>query len=121
MRLSSYIIGIVFTCFALLQLNDPDFYVWVPAYLLPAAVGFVFPHRPLKRPILALVAITYLIAALLLFPTSIHQWIQAEERSQSFGMVLPGVEESRESMGLLLCFIALSFFWLKAKPVRDQA
>jgi hypothetical protein len=115
MRMLSYTIGIVFVLFALVQLNDPDFMLWVGAYMIPATLAFVFTHRKQNKLVLGIMAIMYLVAAIALFPPSIADWISAEEKSQSLGMTLPGIEEARESMGLFLCFIAIAFFWFKTK------
>lgn len=115
MRIVSYTIGIIFVLFALVQLNDPDFMIWVLAYLLPAALAFVFTHQKQSKLVLGIMAIIYLVAAIALFPPSIGDWISSEEKSKSLGMTLPGIEEARESMGLLLCFLAIAFFWFKTK------
>jgi hypothetical protein len=115
MRFFSYTIGIIFVLFALVQLNDPDFMIWVGAYMIPATLAFVFTHRKQNKLVLGILAIIYLVAAVALFPPSIGDWISAEEKSKSLGMTLPGIEEARESMGLLLCFVAIAFFWFKTK------
>lgn len=115
MRIFSYILGIIFVLFALVQLNDPDFIIWVGAYMIPAALAFLFTHRKQNRLVLGILAIIYLVAAIALFPPSIGDWISAEEEAKSLGMMLPGIEEARESMGLFLCFMAIAFFWFKTK------
>lgn len=114
MRIISFIIGIIFILFALVQLNDPDFLVWFGAYTLTATVAFVFPFRKPNKHLLLAMAIIYLIAAIALFPPSISEWISAEEEASSLGMKLPGIEQAREAMGLILCFFTVSFYWLKS-------
>ena len=115
MRVLSTVIGIIFVLFALVQLNDPDFYIWVGAYMIPATLAFVFTYRKQNKTFLAVLAIIYLVAAIALFPPSMSEWISAEEEAKSLGMMLPSIEEARESMGLFLCFIAIAFFWIKTK------
>ena len=115
MRIFSYLLGIIFTLFALVQLNDPDFVVWIGVYLIPAIVAFMFPHKKLNRSLLLVLALIYLFAAVVLFPPSIRDWISAEEEAKSLGMKLPGIEEARESMGLFICFLAIALFWMKSK------
>jgi len=34
------IIGIVFIIFAILQYNDPDYYIWIPVYSLISFIAF---------------------------------------------------------------------------------
>jgi len=120
MRIISYIIGIIFVLFAVVQLNDPDFMIWVAAYMIPATLAFVFPHKKQNRIFLGILALIYLVAAISLFPPSISKWISVEEEAQSLGMKLPGIEEARESMGLFICFLAISFFWFKSKGPVSQ-
>ena len=115
MRIYSYIAGFVFVLFALVQLNDPDFLIWFLIYMLVAAVSFVYTHRRPNRILLAVLAVASLVGAIALFPLNPQNWIEAEEKSKSLGMNLPGIEEARESMGLLLCFLVLGFYWLKAR------
>jgi hypothetical protein len=120
MRIFSYIIGIIFVLFALVQLNDPDFVIWVVAYMIPAIIAFMFPHKKQNRMFLVILALAYLIVAISLFPPSISNWISAEEESKSLGMKLPGIEEARESMGLFICFLAILFFWFKSKEATSR-
>ena len=115
MRIFTYSLGLIFTLFAIVQFNDPDFWVWVPVYLLPAGISVVYTHKKPQKMYLGILAIIYLIAAISLFPPSINEWISAEEEAQSMGMKLPGIEEARESMGLFICFLAMAFFWIKSK------
>lgn len=65
--------------------------------------------------LLGILALAYLSAALVLFPASITEWIDAEEQAQSLNITLPGIEESRESMGLFLCFATMTYYWFKAR------
>lgn len=115
MRILSYIIGVIFTLFAIVQFNDPDSALWVLAYLLPAVIAFVYPHKKPGKLILLILALAYLVGAVILFPPSLSSWLSAEEQSKSLGMTLPGIEEARESMGLFLCFLALGFYWVKSR------
>ena len=115
MRIFSYILGIIFTLFALVQFNDPDPAIWVSIYVVAAIVAFQFPHKKPNKWLLLAIALAYLTGAVLLFPPSMGAWISAEEQSKSLGMTLPGIEEARESMGLFLCFLAMAFYWSKTK------
>ena len=115
MRIFSYILGFIFLLFSLVQLNDPDALIWVIAYLIPASVAFLFTHRKFSKILIFGLTIGYLIIAIALFPPSFQEWIHAEEKAKSLGMNLPGIEEARESAGLLICSLALAFFGFKTK------
>lgn len=119
MRIFSYVLGTLFILFAVVQFNDPDPWIWVPVYLIPAFMSFVFTHSKTSRILLLVLGLIYLIAAIRIFPPSINEWISAEEESKSLGMNLPGIETARESMGLFICALTMLFFWSKHKnPVR---
>jgi hypothetical protein len=115
MRIFSYLLGVLFTVFALVQLNDPDPLIWVLVYMATAVIAFLFPHKKLNKWLLLAFAIAFLTGAILLFPPSMGAWLSAEEKSKSLGMTLPGIEEARESMGLILCFLTMIFYWTKAR------
>lgn len=114
MRIFTYLLGLIFILFSLVQLNDPDPVIWVIIYLVPAIISFLFTHRKVNRFMLFLLCLIYLIAAIYLFPPSISDWIHAEDKAQSLGMKLPGIEKARESMGLFICFLSLLFLWFKS-------
>ncbi len=115
MRIASYIIGFIFLLFSIVQLNDPDPLIWVIAYLIPAIVAFLFTHHKFSKTLIFAVAIGYLIACVATFPPSFQEWIHAEEKAKSLGMNLPGIEEARESAGLLICCLVFVFFGFKTK------
>lgn len=115
MRIFSYSLGVLFTAFAIVQLNDPDPLLWVLIYLVTAIIAFLFPHKKTNRWLLLVLGISFLTGAVLLFPPSLGAWLSAEEKSKSLGMTLPGIEEARESMGLLLCFLVMAFYWIKSR------
>ena len=37
---------VLLIAFAAVQYNDPDFYFWIPVYLLPAALAGLAAYRP---------------------------------------------------------------------------
>jgi hypothetical protein len=115
MRIFSYITGVIFLLFSVAQLNDPDLLIWVIAYLIPAIVAFLFTHRKFSKILIFALAIGYLIACVTTFPPSFQEWIHAEEKAKSIGMNLPGIEEARESVGLLICGLVLAFYGFKTK------
>ncbi len=115
MRVFTYTLGIILTLFAVVQFNDPDFFIWIPAYLIPALLSFLFTHKKPGRILVGSLSLIYLAAAIALFPPSVSSWISTEEEVRSLGMKLPGIEEARESMGLFICFLVLLLFWIKGR------
>jgi len=114
MRIVSYLIAVIFILFALVQYNDPDFFIWIPVYLIPAFIAIAYQRLKIHKAILGALTVLFVMAAVVLFPPSINHWIEAEETAGSLGMTLPGIEQARESIGLVLCALATGFYWLKS-------
>ncbi|MES2733172.1 MAG: transmembrane 220 family protein [Bacteroidota bacterium] len=110
MRYFSIFWVIIFVLFAALQLNDPDPLVWMPIYLYAALMAGLAAAGKFNIPALVVGAAFYLIGAIYLFPSSVGDWLHHEEQAKSLQMTLPFVEEARESMGLMICFLVLAFY-----------
>lgn len=107
MKYFAYIFSILFVVFAVLQYNDPDPYLWIPIYLSAAWLSWQVSKGKYQMPLLIGFALAYLVGAFYYFPPSISTWIHAEEQAKSLQMKMPFVEEARESMGLMICFVVM--------------
>src|SRR5690606_35064919 len=96
---------------ALVQINDPDPWIWVSIYLFAAFLsGYVaLGHYPLIP--LSIVAVLCLGGSLYYFPPSVSEWIAQEWAQQDLTMKTMAMEEARESLGLLLIAIVLGIAW----------
>jgi len=114
--------AVLFLIFALFQLNDPDPAIWVIAYGATALLAF-FAFRGRYYYISSgIIAIVFLVFSVLLFPLSPDDWWRMEEQSASLKMTMPGIEEARESIGLLLAASVLILItirgWLRRQSNR---
>lgn len=57
--------------------------------------------------------IAYGLGAIFLFPTNVSEWLHVEEQAKSFNMAVPFVEEARESLGLIICFLVNMVYLIK--------
>ena len=111
-------LSVVFILFALVQLNDPDPMLWIAIYgfvsitCLLAARGKIYLYITLAFMVLCIVW------AIVLFPISISDWWQLEEESASLKMKMPGVEEARESMGLLISALVLGIVFFRGRKIN---
>ena len=113
MRFFSIILGFIFLLFAAFQVNDPDPVLWIILYLVPAATSFILTYKYIHTAVLVLMFTVYLVGSIIIFPESPSQWLSIEQETKAFGMKLPGIEEGRESMGLLICsltFLGYAFY-----------
>lgn len=110
MKYLAFVFIILFTLFTLAQLNDPDPYIWVPFYLVPAAISYAVYRG--RYPLLAILplALLYLGFSLYTFPPSLSAWISDELSNQSMSMKTVSMEEARESLGSMICFAALGIY-----------
>jgi hypothetical protein len=108
----SYFLVLIFILFALVQLNDPDPWLWVPAYLFSAYTSYCSARNYYNPMLLIMLCPIYFFWGYSLFPESVSTWIQQEEVAKSMEMKMPFIEEARESLGLIICFIVNGIFLL---------
>lgn len=116
--------SILFTISAYLQINDPDPFIWVSIYLIAAVMSALAAmHRYPLIP-LVLIAVLCLIGSIYYFPPSVSDWIAQEWQQQDLTMKTASMEESRESLGLLLIAVvtgvAIYLGWRKKKEMSDE-
>src|SRR5690606_23529175 len=103
--------SLLFVVAALVQLNDPDPWVWVSIYLVAAFFsGYVALGRYPLIP-LGIVTVLCLAGSLYYFPPSVGEWIAQEWEQKDLTMKTASMEEARESLGLLLVAIVLGIAW----------
>ena len=102
--------SILFILFAAVQYNDPDPYIWIPAYLIPA--WFSYQVYQGKFPVYYMLGAAFLftVFSVITFPPALGQWIMDEWNNQSMSMKTPSMEEARESLGSLICAVFLLIY-----------
>lgn len=99
MRIVYGVLALVLLLFAGVQYNDPDYFLWIPVYLVPALWAGLAALRPLLlgRPTavagLSLCLAAALAGTALLWPTD-AQWWRQDVWWQS--------ETAREGMGMMI-------------------
>ncbi len=111
-----YLISVIFVVFGAIQLNDPDFWIWTPLYLIIAVVPILFLRNLLSQKLLLLMILLYTIYTLLYIP-DIMDWINGGMDNIAGSMTAeePHIELAREFFGLIICLIALITYFLKNK------
>lgn len=106
------IIAGVFILFAVFQYNDPDFYIWIPVYLVVAAVIILFDRDKYNRHIFQFLLGAYILGMISYSP-EVFSWIQNGSPSIANSMQAesPFIEFVREFFGLGICVIALSYYY----------
>jgi hypothetical protein len=104
LQLINAFLCVLLIAFAGVQYNDPDFYFWVPVYLLPAALAGFAAYRPQQlwrppqRTVLLLCIVAGGVGTLWLWPTEVGFW-HRDVWWQS--------ETAREGMGIMIVTLAL--------------
>lgn len=116
----NYIFAGLFTILALLQINDPDPYVWIPIYGVVALICFFNARKKYDRfAHLGILACCIIYGINLLFrPDSVASWFNdhnAESLVESMKATKPWIENTREFGGLLIISIVTSINIFKHK------
>jgi multisubunit Na+/H+ antiporter MnhB subunit len=106
---TNLIIAIVFVLFALVQYNDPDWYIWGPVYLIPAYF-FYKPETAKNNALVYLPIIGFALWAASYVPAFIN-WIYHGTPTITGTMKAdrPEVELMREFFGLIICIVGLLY------------
>lgn len=114
-----YIVGILFLCFALVQWNDPDFYIWIPPYLLVSYIAFRAGRDEYYYFASIALSVVFFVWLSMYWP-SISEWYSDGMPSiiDNMKAETPYVELVRESLGLLLClFTSVIYIFIAKKNV----
>lgn len=116
----NYIFAGLFTIFALLQINDPDPYVWIPIYGVVALICFFNAKKKYDRfAHLVILACCIIFGINLLIKSdSVVSWFNdhnAESLVENMKATKPWIENTREFGGLLIITIVTSINILKHK------
>ena len=109
-----YVLALVMLCFALLQMNDPDPFVWMCSYSLVAIVSVLGTASQNRWRIV--LGMMYVLLALWMFPEEYHGVGEMNEYR-------PEIEQARESLGILMaggiCFLS-SWLYSNASSNSDE-
>lgn len=115
-KLINWILSIIFLLFALVQMNDPDPFIWVAIYGLIAIFFAISNFRDIPK-----IIIQVLIIGLVLFALyhvgHFYDWLLSNDKSELFGDMIydkPYVEGTREFMGLIIATWALIYLLKKS-------
>ena len=109
MRAVNAVLAVIFAAFAFLQFNDPDPYLWVPAYAYIAMISALAIFGQYSRPLILASLVSYQVFLVFHFATFYNQVFANA-----------GGEEGREFFGLLLCAVVLIYHYLSSARVVSR-
>ena len=100
----TYFISFVFLLFAGLQYNDPDWYLWIPVYLIISVLIFLSVKQKLPKLLLNSILLLLIVWFVFLIPDLIH-WLQGGMPNIAGTMKASNTELElmREFLGILIC------------------
>ena len=118
MKIVSVLFVLLFSVFAIVQFNDPDPLLWGSLYLLMAGVSAAaFFGKLTNYLVIGLMALCLFMMACLWSGTM--QWFNSPERTLIFDDIAKMqniyIEEAREFLGLSICLIALTYFFISGR------
>ena len=109
-------LAVLFALFAVVQINDPDPFLWVVIYGLTSIISAYSAFKKIPSKVVLVVLIVFIGYALILSP-SFFSWISGPDKEELFGEMIydkPHIEGTREFLGLLIASSAL--FYIFKKP-----
>ena len=112
------IIAFVYILCAAVQYNDPDFYIWIPIYLIPASVAIAYDRGWRNSKVLLGICI-FIVLGMLLYTPDVISWIKNGTPSITGSMQAesPFIEFVREFFGLAICLAGVAWYWRKSKRI----
>ena len=101
----------LFFLFAAFQYNDPDFFIWVPVYLVVGIVAWMWSIGKRSKKVNLILLILYIIGMISYYPDVIS-WIREGTPSITGSMQAesPFIEFIREFFGLMICVLAMGYY-----------
>ena len=102
---------VMFTLFAVIQLNDPDSLLWFSIYMGVAMVSIIANYIAIPKFVIIILALALLLYSGVYFGF-LMDWLNTENKSEIFGEMVydkPYLEGTREFIGLLMAFAAILF------------
>ena len=120
MKVFNLIFCVLFIVSAGLQYNDPDPYIWIPIYLMGAAICLQAFREKVYPVFTLLLSTLFIIYDLYLFfdKFGVLSWLNehnAENIAASMKASAPWIEETREFFGLLIIIIVLMINYFVSK------
>lgn len=115
-KIINYALFIVFTLFAVIQLNDPDSVLWFSIYFFVALICLITNFKTIPKSILIITIIGLLGYSVFHFSLFID-YLQTENKKEIFGEMVydkPYLEGTREFIGLLIAAFGV-FYQLKSQ------
>lgn len=108
------IVAALYILCAAVQYNDPDFYIWIPLYIVPAMIALAYDKGWRNSNILLTFVVIYIIGMLMYTPELIS-WIRNGSPTITGTMQAesPFIEFVREFFGLGLCLIGILWYYRK--------
>ncbi|WP_406684915.1 transmembrane 220 family protein [Seonamhaeicola sp. MEBiC1930] len=115
-KTTNYFLFVVFTLFAVIQLNDPDSVLWFSIYFYVALICLIANFKTIPKILLNITIAGLLIYSIFHFSLFID-YLQTDNKKEIFGEMVyekPYLEGTREFIGLLLAALSVLYI-LKQK------
>lgn len=105
------VLFVLFFLFALVQLNDPDSFIWFTIYALIGLICLIANYKKIPKIILWSLILGVVLYSITYFPYFID-WFNINNKQELFGKMVyekPYLEGTREFLGLVIAAIVLIY------------
>ncbi|WP_020527800.1 transmembrane 220 family protein [Flexithrix dorotheae] len=109
MKILNIIFTFLFAVFSVVQLNDPDPYIWATFYAIVAGISAFAIMDKYNIPLIGILMTLSLVGTIYLSP-GVYDWFANHNTDEIFEKMAPNkifIEEARECFGLAITFVVL--------------
>lgn len=117
MKVVDIVIALLFILGAVVQINDPDPYVWIALYFLVGLVAGLAVFGKYNLPLTGVTLLACLIAAIWTAPGFFNYITQhsSENLMQDMSADRPYIEQTREFLGMVIAVAVMGFYLIRTR------
>ena len=123
MRITGFVLAVMFLAFSFVQINDPDPLIWIMIYGSMAVVSVMAAFSYYPRKFLIGLLVVFAAYSIMYFD-GVREWLKQDDKSALFDEVAKMehlyIEEAREFLGLVICMVVIVVYRVKSRKLAKN-